>query len=60
MIYPGHDYRGFTVSTVDEEKRLNPRLTKTLPDFIEFMANLKLDPPKKIDISVPANLRDGL
>ena len=48
-IYPGHDYKGFTCTTVAEEKRLNPRLTKSRPDFIAFMTNLKLDPRAYVD-----------
>jgi glyoxylase-like metal-dependent hydrolase (beta-lactamase superfamily II) len=55
-IYPGHDYRGFNVSTVGEEKRLNPRLTsKTREEFVTFMNNLNLPNPKKISEAVPAN-----
>ncbi|XP_016322352.1 persulfide dioxygenase ETHE1, mitochondrial [Sinocyclocheilus anshuiensis] len=60
FVYPAHDYKGQTVSTVDEEKKFNPRLTKTLPEFVNIMNNLNLPKPKKIDISVPANLVCGL
>ncbi|XDV40832.1 hypothetical protein PO909_009833 [Leuciscus waleckii] len=60
FIYPAHDYKGQTVSTVDEEKKFNPRLTKTLDEFVNIMNNLNLPKPKKIDISVPANLVCGL
>ena len=61
-IYPGHDYKGRTMSTVGEEKALNPRLGggKTEDQFVEIMANLKLAYPKKIDEAVPANLKCGL
>lgn len=61
-IYPGHDYKGRTVSTVGEEKRLNPRLGagKTEAEFVALMANLNLAYPKKIDEAVPANLKCGL
>jgi glyoxylase-like metal-dependent hydrolase (beta-lactamase superfamily II) len=56
LVYPGHDYRGYTLSTIGEEKRWNPRfLGKDRPQFIEFMANLKLPEPKKIMEAVPAN-----
>ncbi|MEZ4337703.1 MAG: MBL fold metallo-hydrolase [Sandaracinaceae bacterium] len=60
-IYPGHDYKGRTMSTVDEEKRLNPRLgeTKSRTEFVDIMAGLKLAYPKKIDVAVPANLACG-
>ncbi|KAJ8404980.1 hypothetical protein AAFF_G00329010 [Aldrovandia affinis] len=56
LVYPAHDYRGCTVSTVKEEKRFNPRLTKTLEEFVHIMAKLNLPKPAKIDIAVPANL----
>ncbi|KAK2191806.1 hypothetical protein NP493_45g05018 [Ridgeia piscesae] len=60
LVFPGHDYKGFTVSTVGEEKKHNPRLTKTLPEFKTLMKNLNLPYPKKIDASLPANMVDGL
>jgi glyoxylase-like metal-dependent hydrolase (beta-lactamase superfamily II) len=59
-VYPGHDYAGNLVSTIGEEKRLNPRLAgKSREEFITLMANLNLPHPKKIAESVPANLRCG-
>lgn len=60
LIYPAHDYRGQTVSTVGEERKFNPRLTKSLQEFVEIMNNLNLPKPAKIDIAVPANLVCGL
>jgi len=59
-LYPAHDYKGFTSSTVGEEKRVNPRLTKTREEFVDLMANLGLAYPKKIDVALPANLKDGV
>lgn len=61
MIYPGHDYRGQTSSTVGLEKQFNPRLggTKTKDDFKKIMSELKLANPKKIQEAVPANLACG-
>ena len=61
LVYPGHDYKGMWVSTIGEEKKHNPRLGggKTLNEFVDIMANLKLANPKKLDVSVPANLRCG-
>lgn len=60
-MFPGHDYRGNKASTIGDEKRSNPRLAgKTREEFIDIMANLKLAPPKMIDIAVPANKRSGL
>ena len=60
LVYPGHDYRGHTVSTVGEEKRWNPRFAgKSQAQFIEFMNNLNLPTPKKMMEAVPANERCG-
>ena len=61
LLYPGHDYRGLTATSVAEEKAHNPRLGGQLSesDFAGYMANLKLAHPKKIDIAVPANLNCG-
>ena len=59
LIYPAHDYKGHTCSSVAEEKALNPRLTKSLAEFQQIMDNLNLPRPKQIDIAVPANLVDG-
>lgn len=62
VLYPGHDYKGRTATSVDEEKRLNPRLGggKTSDEFVEIMGKLQLAYPKKIDVAVPANLHLGL
>ena len=60
LVYPAHDYKGRMSSTVGEEKRFNPRLTKSKAEFIEIMANLNLPYPKKIDASLPANLVCGI
>ncbi len=60
-VYPGHDYKGRTVSTIGEEMRHNPRLGGTsLEEFSEIMGKLKLAPPKKLAEAVPANQRCGL
>lgn len=59
-LYPGHDYKGWTVSSIGEEKRHNPRLAgKTREQYIEIMRTLKLPNPKLMDIAVPANLACG-
>merc|ERR1711982_104055 len=60
LLYPAHDYKGMMHSTVAEEKELNPRLTKSLEDFIKIMDGLNLAYPKKIDESLPANKECGL
>lgn len=61
LLYPAHDYRGLTVSSVGEERRHNPRLGGELSesDFVGYMANLGLPHPRQIDIAVPANLSCG-
>jgi sulfur dioxygenase len=61
LLYPGHDYRGLTVTSVAEEKQFNPRLGGELSesDFAGYMRHLGLAHPKKIDIAVPANLKCG-
>ena len=61
LIYPGHDYKGRTVSTVAEEREFNPRLGggRSEDDFTVIMDGLNLDLPKKIAVAVPANQRCG-
>ena len=61
LLYPGHDYRGLTLTSVAEEKRFNPRLGGAISetDFVGYMRNLNLPHPKQIDIALPANLRCG-
>ncbi|MBT9492223.1 MAG: MBL fold metallo-hydrolase [Paucibacter sp.] len=61
LLYPGHDYRGLTVTSVAEEREFNPRLggEGNLADFTGYMNNLGLPHPKLMDIAVPANLRCG-
>lgn len=61
LLYPGHDYRGNTVTSVAEERAFNPRLGGDLSegDFVGYMANLGLPHPKQIDVAVPANRQCG-
>lgn len=61
LVYPGHDYRGQTSSTIGLERKFNPRLaeTRTREDFEKTMSELKLANPKKIHEAVPANLACG-
>ncbi|MEO0378153.1 MAG: MBL fold metallo-hydrolase [Cyanobacteria bacterium P01_A01_bin.17] len=60
LVYPGHDYRGHTVSTIGEEKRLNSRFVgRDRKQFIAFMGQLDLPDPKKIMEAVPANQSCG-
>jgi glyoxylase-like metal-dependent hydrolase (beta-lactamase superfamily II) len=60
-VYPGHDYKGFTQSTIGEEKAFNPRvgLKVSFEEFSHIMDNLNLAKPKRIDVAVPANLSCG-
>lgn len=59
-IYPAHDYKGMTMTTVGEEKKLNPRLTKPKMDFVRIMKELNLPYPKQIDKALPANMVCGV
>lgn len=61
LLYPGHDYRGLTASSVAEEQRYNPRLggDASVSDFAGYMRHLGLPHPRLIDVAVPANLRCG-
>jgi sulfur dioxygenase len=60
IVYPGHDYKGNTTSTVGVQKVSNPRLNKDKAEFVNIMANLNLSYPGKIDIAVPANMQCGV
>jgi len=60
LVYPGHDYKGWTASSIGEEKRYNPRLVgKSRSAYIELMNNLNLPNPRLMDVAVPANLACG-
>ena len=59
-LYPAHDYKGWTASSIGEEKRHNPRLAgKTRDEYVQVMENLNLPNPKMMDVAVPANLACG-
>ncbi len=59
-VYPAHDYKGWTTSTIGEEKQYNPRLqVNSSKEYCEIMNNLNLSKPKMIDIALPANLQCG-
>ncbi len=60
LVYPAHDYRGNTVSTIGEERRHNPRLqVKTAEEYAALMASLHLPSPALMDVAVPANRACG-
>jgi sulfur dioxygenase len=61
LVFPAHDYKGDTVSTIGEEKLFNPRLrVKSMDEYADLMNNLKLPNPKMMDVAVPANIHVGL
>jgi rhodanese-related sulfurtransferase len=61
LVYPAHDYKGETVSTIAEERAWNPRLqVRSVEEYEDLMANLKLANPKMMDVAVPANRVQGL
>jgi sulfur dioxygenase len=61
LVYPAHDYKGDTVSTIGEEKAYNPRLqVKSADEYAALMDSLNLPNPKMMDVAVPANMRIGL
>ena len=61
LLYPAHDYRGLTASSVGEEKLYNPRLAESVGegDFVGYMTHLGLPHPKLMEHAVPANLKCG-
>lgn len=61
LVFPCHDYKGMTVSSIGEEKALNPRLkVRSVEEYVELMNNLKLPNPKMMDVAVPSNRAIGL
>jgi glyoxylase-like metal-dependent hydrolase (beta-lactamase superfamily II)/rhodanese-related sulfurtransferase len=61
LVFPAHDYKGDTVSTIAEERAFNPRLkVKSVDEYVALMNALNLPNPKMMDVAVPANMRVGL
>jgi len=61
LVYPAHDYKGETVSTIGEEKAFNPRLrVRSVDEYVALMSSLNLPNPNMMDVAVPANMRVGL
>ena len=59
-VHPGHDYRGWALSTIGEEKRYNPRLQiANQGEYVDLMDSLDLPSPKLMDVAVPANQACG-
>ena len=60
LVYPAHDYKGWTTSTIGEEKANNPRLQlRSEREYVDLMRGLKLSNPKLMDVAIPANLACG-
>src|SRR5579875_3289325 len=60
LVYPAHDYKGDTVSTIAEERAHNPRLqVRSVDEYVALMASLKRGNPKMMDVAVPANMHQG-
>jgi len=61
LVFPAHDYKGDTVSTIGEERAFNPRLqVESAEEYVALMNGLNLSNPKMMDVAVPANMRQGL
>jgi len=61
MVFPAHDYKGESVSTIGEERSFNPRLqVKSVDQYVALMSSLNLPNPKMMDVAVPANMHVGL
>jgi glyoxylase-like metal-dependent hydrolase (beta-lactamase superfamily II) len=61
LVYPAHDYKGMTVSTIAEEKSWNARVAhRSCDEFVQVMGSLHLPPPKQINVAVPANRACGV
>ncbi|HUZ73790.1 MAG TPA: MBL fold metallo-hydrolase [Stellaceae bacterium] len=61
LVYPAHDYKGETVTTIGEERRHNPRLqVRSVEEYVAVMNGLKLANPQLMDVAIPANVRVGL
>jgi sulfur dioxygenase len=60
LVYPAHDYKGWTVSAIAEERAHNPRLqVRSKQEYIDLMQGLRLPNPRLMDVAVPANLACG-
>lgn len=60
QVFPAHDYKGWTVSTIAEERLHNPRLqVANEAEYVQLMQALKLPSPALMDVAVPANRACG-
>jgi len=61
LIYPAHDYKGWTTSTIAEERAYNPRLqVSSAEEYAAMMASLAIDDPDAMDVPRPAGPAYGL
>ncbi|TGZ66313.1 hypothetical protein CRM22_005396 [Opisthorchis felineus] len=60
LLFPAHNYSGLMVTTVGEEKKYNPRFTRSKEEFIQLMDNLNLDLPKQFDRAMRLNVVCGI
>ena len=61
LVYPAHDYKGETVTTIGFERKTNPRLqVKSKQEYVDLMSSLNLPNPKLMDIAVPKNRKHGV
>jgi glyoxylase-like metal-dependent hydrolase (beta-lactamase superfamily II)/rhodanese-related sulfurtransferase len=61
LVFPAHDYKGDTVSTIGEEKAFNPRLqVRSIDEYVDLMSRLDLPNPKMMDVAIPSNMKVGL
>ena len=60
LVYPAHDYKGWSCSSIGEERRWNPRLAgRSEAEYVDIMNSLDLPDPALMDIAIPANLACG-
>lgn len=60
-IYPAHDYKGHTCSTIGDELTDNPRLQKRDREaFIEMMRTLSLSMPEHLTEALRVNMSGGV
>ena len=60
-VWPAHDYKGRTHSTIGHEREHNSRFArKTRVEFIALMDALHLPKPRRMDEALPANLWLGI
>jgi len=61
LVYPAHDYKGETVTTIGFERKTNPRLqVKSKQEYVDLMSSLNLPNPKLMDIVIPKNRKHGV